>query len=88
VTAREAAAHGESQHERMRTDASHVKPHGADELSRAQPAGSCYVENALPEDGRRPALPRLPLVDNGLPCGADASSQSRLGQAQAPTEMS
>ena len=52
------------------------------------PAPHSPVERgeALPEQGRRRAFPRLPLIDDGLPCRAHQCGQLRLAQAARATQ--
>ena len=43
-------------------------------------------DDSLPEQGRRRAFPRLPLVDDGLPCRAHQRGQLRLAHAARATK--
>src|SRR5262249_1972789 len=45
------------------------------------------IDDALPKDGRWPALAGLPLVHNSLPSRTDARRERRLRQAHSPSQV-
>ena len=44
--------------------------------------GHAKRNDSLPEQRRRRAFPRFPLIDDGLPGGADQARQSRLAEIE------
>ena len=55
-------------------------------VPRGTDRGHAKRSDSLPEERRRRAFPRFPLIDDGLPGGADQARQSKLAEIEVSAE--